>query len=210
MKVLLVNGSSHVHGTTAMALNEMVSIFEKEGIETEIIQTGAKPLADCLQCGACRKKGKCVIDGDGVNEFVEKAREADGFVFATPVYFAHPSGRLFSFLDRAFFSVGYEYVPFRHKPAAAVAVARRAGNTASLDAINKYFGIAQMPVAGSTYWNMVFGLTAKDAPKDAEGMQTMRNLARNMIWMMRCFAEGKKNGVPYPEAESAEMTNFIR
>lgn len=210
MKVLLVNGSSHVHGTTAMALNEMVSIFEKEGIETEIIQTGAKPLADCLQCGACRKKGKCVIDGDDVNEFVEKAREADGFVFATPVYFAHPSGRLFSFLDRAFFSVGYEYVPFRHKPAAAVAVARRAGNTASLDAINKYFGIAQMPVAGSTYWNMVFGLTAKDAPKDAEGMQTMRNLARNMIWMMRCFAEGKKNGVPYPEAESAEMTNFIR
>ena len=210
MKVLLVNGSSHVHGTTAMALNEMVSIFEKEGIETEIIQTGAKPLADCLQCGACRKKGKCVIDGDGVNEFVEKAREADGFVFATPVYFAHPSGRLFSFLDRAFFSVGYEYVPFRHKPAAAVAVARRAGNTASLDAINKYFGIAQMPVAGSTYWNMVFGLTAKDAPKDAEGMQTMRNLARNMIWMMRCFAEGKKNGVPYPAFERSAMTNFIR
>ena len=210
MKVLLVNGSSHVHGTTAMALNEMVSIFEKEVIETEIIQTGAKPLADCLQCGACRKKGKCVIDGDGVNEFVEKAREADGFVFATPVYFAHPSGRLFSFLDRAFFSVGYEYVPFRHKPAAAVAVARRAGNTASLDAINKYFGIAQMPVAGSTYWNMVFGLTAKDAPKDAEGMQTMRNLARNMIWMMRCFAEGKKNGVPYPAFERSVMTNFIR
>ena len=211
MKVLLVNGSSHVNGTTMMALNEMVSVFEKDGIETEIIQTGAAPLADCLQCGACGKKGQCVFEDDGVNEFVQKAREADGFVFASPVYFAHPSGRLFSFLDRAFFSAGCDgYSAFRHKPAAAVAVARRAGNTATIDAINKYFGIAQMPVAGSTYWNMVFGRNAGDAPQDAEGMQTMRNLARNMIWMMRCFAEGKKNGVPYPAFERSAMTNFIR
>ena len=144
-----------------------------------------------------------------LNEFVEKAKDADGFVFATPVYFAHPSGRIFDFLDRAFYSSnGYEN--FKFKPGAAVAIARRGGTTASLDALNKYFGIAQMPTAGSTYWNMVHGLTAEDAPKDEEGMQTMRNLAKNMIWMMRCFEAGKKAGVPYPDTEKQFCTNFIR
>ena len=176
MKVLLVNGSSHTHGTTMRALEEMIRVFEAEGVETEVIQTGSKPLADCLQCGACAKSGKCVFADDGVNEFVEKAREADGFVFATPVYYAHPSGRIFSFLDRAFYSTG------------------RAG----------------MPDAGSTYWNMVHGAVAEDAPQDEEGMQTLRNLARNMIWMMRCFAVGKEQGVPYPETEKKVSTNFVR
>jgi multimeric flavodoxin WrbA len=209
MKVLMVNGSSHVKGTTMAALEEMKKVFEQEGVETEVIQPGGKPLADCLQCGSCRKTGKCVIQDDGVNEFVEKAEKADGFVFATPVYYAHPSGRIFSFLDRAFYS-NPGYRAFRFKPAAAVAVARRGGTTAALDALNKYFGIAQMPAAGSTYWNMVHGLVAEDAPQDAEGMQTMRNLARNMVWMMRCFAAGRKSGVPLPETETDAFTNFVR
>ena len=209
MKVMLVNGSSHVHGTTMKALEEMIKIFEEEGVETEVIQLGGKPLADCLQCNVCQKTGKCVIQDDGVNEFVEKAREADGFVFATPVYYAHPSGRIFSFLDRAFYS-NQRSDTFAFKPGAAVAVARRGGTTASLDALNKYFGISQMPTAGSTYWNMAHGIVAEDAPEDKEGMQTMRNLARNMVWMMRCFEEGKKNGVPYPQTEAGAYTNFVR
>ena len=208
MKVLLVNGSSHINGTTMRALEEMVKIFDAEGVETEVIQTGSKPLADCLQCNACAKTGRCVIDDDGVNAFVEKARTADGFVFATPVYYAHPSGRIFSFLDRAFYSAGKDV--FRCKPGAAVAVARRAGTTASLDALNKYFGISEMPVAGSTYWNLAHGLMAEDAPEDGEGMQTLRNLARHMVWMMRCFAAGKEAGVPLPDSERDTMTNFVR
>lgn len=209
MKVLLVNGSSHAHGTTMAALNEMIKVFHAEGVETEVIQTGSKPLADCLQCGVCAKTGRCVLgDEDGVNSFVAKAREADGFVFATPVYYAHPSGRIFSFLDRAFYSAGKDV--FRCKPGAAVAVARRAGTTASLDALNKYFGISEMPIAGSTYWNLAHGLVAEDAPEDGEGLQTMRNLARHMIWMMRCFAAGKAAGVPLPETEYSVKTNFVR
>lgn len=207
MKVLLVNGSSHTHGTTARALDEMIGVFKAAGVETEVIQLGGSPIADCLQCGKCAELGRCVIDGDGVNTFVEKAKEADGFVFATPTYYAHPSGRIFSFLDRVFFS---NSDVFMFKPGAAVAVARRAGTTAALDALNKYFGISQMPVAGSTYWNMVHGRIAVDAEEDLEGLQTMRNLARNMIWMMRCFELGQINGIPYPETEWDAKTNFVR
>lgn len=212
MKVLLVNGSSHANGTTMKALEEMIKIFEANEIETEIIQLGNKPLADCMQCNVCQKTGKCVFKDDGVNEFVEKAEKADGFVFATPVYFAHPSGRIFSFLDRAFYSNGKNevYEAFQFKPSASVAVARRGGTTVALDALNKYFGIAQMPIAGSTYWNMVHGLYADEAHKDEEGMQTMRNLAKNMVWMMRCFSEGRKNGIPYPQTETTACTNFIK
>ena len=149
---------------------------------------------------------------DGVNEFVVKAKEADGFIFASPVYFAHPSGRILSFLDRVFYSSGSDevYEAFQFKPGAAVAVARRGGCTATLDALGKYFGIAQMPVASSTYWNMTHGLEASDAGQDQEGMQTMRNLARNMVWMMRCFALGKKEGIPFPQTESQAVTNFVK
>ncbi|MGN0240636.1 MAG: flavodoxin family protein [Candidatus Weimeria sp.] len=212
MKVLLVNGSAHPHGTTMRALEEMIGIFKEEGVETEVINVGGRPIADCLQCNQCRKTGECIFKDDGVNEFVKKAREADGFVFATPVYFAHPSGRIFSFLDRAFYSNERDeiYEAFRFKPGAAVAVARRGGTTAALDGLNKYFGIAQMPIAGSTYWNNVHGLYADEAPKDEEGMQTMRNLARNMVWMMRCFEAGQKAGVAYPDTESSYTTNFIK
>ena len=206
MKVMLVNGSGHNDGTTMKALDEMIKIFSEADIETEVIQLGNKPIADCMQCNVCGKTGKCVFD-DEVNSFVEKAKDADGFVFASPVYYAHPSGRLFSFLDRAFYS-GSKV--FNFKVGAAVAVARRGGTTATLDAINKYFGISQMPTAGSTYWNMVHGRVADDAQYDEEGRQTMRNLARNMVWMMRCFEIGKNNGVSYPETERTYMTNFVR
>ena len=206
MKVLLLNGSIHENGTTMRAINEIIGVFNAEGVETEVIQLGAEPVSDCLACRSCSKTGKCVID-DGVNEFVAKAREADGFVFATPVYYAHPSGRIFDFLDRVFFS-GSD--AFAFKPGAAVAVARRGGTTAALDAINKYFGISQMPIAGSTYWNNVHGHNAAAAELDEEGMQTMRNLARNMAWMMRCFEMGKNNGIEYPATESEAKTNFIR
>lgn len=209
MKVLLVNGSSHVHGTTMAALEEMVKVFDAEGIETEIIQTGSKPLADCLQCGACRKTGRCAFgNDDGVNAFIDKAREADGFVCASPTYYAHPSGRIFSFLDRVFYAAAPEV--FRLKPGAAVVVARRGGNTANFDALNKYFTISEMPVVSSSYWNMVHGHNAEEAAQDAEGMQTMRNLAHNMVWLLRSIEAGKAAGVPQPAGERGAVTNFIR
>lgn len=203
MKVIFVNGSSHLQGTTMAAIKEMEKIFHDAGVDTEIIQTGNAPMVDCLQCNVCRKIGECVFKEDGVNEFVEKAKDADGFVFATPVYFGHPSGRIYDFLDRAFYraKVNEVYEAFMFKPGAAVAVARRGGCTAALDGLNKYFGTTQMPIAGSTYWNMTHGLYGEEASQDEEGMQTMRNLARNMIWMMRCFELGKKEGIPYPETE---------
>ena len=207
MKVLLLNGSSNLKGCTYTALEEIAKTLQEEGIDTEIFQIGAEPLRDCIGCGGCRKGNGCVFRDDCVNEFVEKAKEADGFVFGTPVYYAHPSGRIMSFLDRAFYSGG---AAFRFKPGMAVASARRAGTTASLDAINKYFGINQMPTVGSTYWNMVHGLYGEEASHDEEGMQTMRNLARNMIWMMRCFKLGRESGILYPETETNACTNFIK
>ena len=144
---------------------------------------------------------------DAVNEFVEKARTADGFVFGTPVYYAHPSGRVLSFLDRAFYSGSGA---FKFKPGASVAVARRGGTSASFDVMNKYFGISQMPVAGSTYWNIAHGRTPGEVVKDAEGMQTMRNLAKNLAWMMKCFEAGKNAGIELPDTESGNRTNFVR
>ena len=210
MKVLMLNGSCKKEGNTYNALLEIGKQLEKEGIDYEIFQTGSEPVRDCIGCGGCAS-GKCVYTDDAVNEFVEKARTADGFVFGTPVYYAHPSGRILSFLDRVFFSA--ENVtpnPFAFKPGASIAVARRGGTTASFDVLNKYFGISQMPIAGSTYWNISHGLVAEDAKQDEEGMQTMRNLARNMIWMMRSFAVAKEQGVPYPDTEKNVSTNFVR
>jgi multimeric flavodoxin WrbA len=212
MKVLLVNGSSHAAGTTMKALNEMIKVFESAGVESEVIQLGGKPIADCLQCNVCQKTGKCVFKDDGVNDFVEKAYKADGFVFASPTYYAHPSGRLLSFLDRAFYSSCRDevYDAFKFKPGAAVVTARRGGTSTSYDVINKYFGIAQMPVVTSTYWNHVHGMTAEDADQDEEGLQVMRNLARNMIWMMKACAAAKESGIDLPKTETEAFTNFIR
>jgi hypothetical protein len=209
MKVILVNGSSHANGTTMRAIAEMEKTFASGGIETQVIQLGGSPVRDCIQCNSCRKTGECVFKDDGVNDFVRAASSADGFVFATPVYYAHASGRLLSFLDRAFYSsAGYK--EFKFKPGAAVAVLRRAGATAAIDDITKYFGIAQMPVPGSTYWNTVYGIDAEEAEVDAEGLETLRNLASNMIWMMRCFKAGRDAGVELPKTEKTAVTGFIR
>ncbi len=206
MKVLMLNGSSKPNGNTYIALQEVGQQLAREGIEYEIFQMGAEPVRDCIGCGGCSEKG-CVFQEDKVNEFIAKAKEADGFVFGTPVYYAHPSGRIQSFLDRVFYSSSRA---FAFKPGASVAVARRGGTSASFDVLNKYFGIAQMPVVGSTYWNSVHGRTPGEASQDAEGLQTMRNLAKNMAWMLKCFALGRENGVSLPDTETGIRTNFIR
>ena len=206
MKVLMLNGSPKANGNTYTALLEIGKQLNKENIEYEIVQIGGAPMRDCIGCGRCTENG-CIFSDGGVNEFIAKAKEADGFVFGTPVYYAHPSGRILSFLDRVFYSGGRA---FKFKPAASVAVARRAGTTASFDCLNKYFGISQMPVAGSTYWNNVHGAVPGEVSFDEEGMRTMRNLAINLAWMIRCFDAGKKNGIPLPETETGNKTNFIR
>ena len=209
VQVLVLMSSPRKNGNTDRLADAFIKGVEENGYTTEKVYVNYQNIKPCLGCNVCQKTGKCVIKDDGVNEFVEKAKTADGFVFATPVYFAHPSGRIYDFLDRVFYSAG-GYDAFKFKPGAAVAVARRGGTTAALDGINKYFGIAQMPVAGSTYWNMVHGLYGEEASQDEEGMQTMRNLARNMIWMMRCFKLGRESGILYPETETNACTNFIK
>lgn len=206
MKVLMLNGSSHTAGNTFAALEEIGRQLSEEGIGYEIFQLGTAPIRDCTGCHGCTEKG-CVFTDDGVNEFIAKAKEADGFVFGTPVYYAHPSGRILSFLDRVFYSSGSV---FAFKPGAAVSVARRAGCTASVDVLNKYFGISNMVSVGSNYWNIVFGRVPGEAKQDAEGLQTMRSLARNMAWLLRCIEKGRENGIERSKTEKKVMTNFIR
>ena len=208
MKVLLLNGSSHPHGCTDTALREISAGLEATGIQTEIRFLGNDPVRDCTACGACKiAPGRCVFDDDIVNEMITKAEIADGFVFGTPVYYAHPSGRILSILDRAFYAGKHA---FAHKPAAAIASARRAGTSASLDVLQKYFTISQMPIVSSTYWTMVHGSKQEDVLQDAEGLQTMRNLAANMAWLLKCIEAGKAAGIDTPQAESGARTNFIR
>ena len=206
MKVLLLNGSPHEFGCTYTALREVAGALEEGGVETEIFWIGNKPQGGCIACGACGKTGKCAFDG-GVNEFVEKAREADGFIFGSPVHYAAASGSITGFLDRAFYSGS---PAFQGKPGAAVVSARRAGTTAAFDQLNKYFAINEMPVVSANYWNMVHGSTAADVEQDLEGLQTMRVLARNMAWLMKCVAAGKAAGVERPAQEQKQRTNFIR
>ncbi len=206
MKILLLNGSPHPHGCTFTALSEVAGALEKNGIETEIFQIGNQPISGCIACGKCRDTGKCVIS-DGVNDFVEKAKSADGFVFGSPVYYASASGQISSFLDRAFYG---KSAIFEGKPGAAVVSCRRAGSTASLDQLNKYFTISGMPVVSSRYWNMVHGNTPEEVVQDKEGMQVMRTLGNNMAWLLKCIELGKAQGVSFPEKEPAQKTNFIR
>ena len=202
-KVLLLNGSPHPHGCTATALEEMEKTFRQEGIETELIQVGSKSIRGCIACGQCGKLGRCVFD-DLVNETAPKFREADGLVVGSPVYYGSPNGTLLAFLDRLFYSSSYS----KHmKVGAAVVSCRRGGNTASFDVLNKYFTISGMPVASSTYWNQVHGFSAEDVKKDLEGLQTMRNLARNMSFLIRAIADAReKNGLP--EVERGAFTSF--
>jgi len=208
MKVLLLNGSSRPNGCTYTALQAVAQTLQDNGIQTEIIFLGNEPVLDCTACRTCSKEpGRCVFDNDIVNRIIEKAQEADGFVFGSPVYYAHPSGRILSILDRVFFS---GKAAFAHKPVAAVVSARRAGTSSSLDVLQKYFTISQMPVVPSTYWPMVHGYTPEDVLQDEEGIQTMRNLAANMAWMLKCIEAGKAAGIEPPIAETEARTNFIR
>lgn len=211
MKVLLVNGGPHEKGCTYTALLEVSKTLNEEGIETEIFWIGVKPIAGCIACGKCKELGKCVFN-DTVNEFVEKAKEADGFIFGSPVHYAAASGAISSFMDRAFYSAGSSKQAniFRYKPAAAVVSARRAGTTSTYDQLNKYFGITEMPIISSRYWNMVHGSTPEDVLQDEEGMQTMRILGRNMAYYLKCIEAGKKAGIELPKREKTILTNFIK
>ena len=205
MKVLIINGSPHSKGNTAIALNEMVKIFEQENIEDKIVHVGNKMIRGCIGCGKCLEKGKCVFD-DVVNETAKIFEEADGVIIASPVYYGSANGTLISFLDRLFFSTHFDKTM---KVGASVVVSRRAGCTATFDELNKYFLISSMPLASSQYWNNVHGLNPGDAEKDLEGLQTMRVLAKNMIFLMKSIELGKKN-FGLPEKEEWIATHFIR
>ena len=203
-KVILLNGSPHAEGCTATALKEMIKIFQESGIETELIHVGSKSIRGCIACGQCSNLGKCVFDDDLVNQVAPKFEKADGLIVGSPVYYASPNGTILSFMDRLFYSTSFS----KHmKVGAAVVSCRRGGNTATFDALNKYFTISSMPVASSTYWNQVHGFTANDVRKDLEGLQTMRNLARNMTFMIRAFADAKEK-YGYPEMERGCFTSF--
>lgn len=206
MKVILVNGSPHRKGCTYTALMEAAGELNKNGIETEIFQVGTNPVAGCIACGACLKTGKC-FRNDVVNDFLEKVPEADGFIFGSPVHYASASGEITSFLDRVFYGRGSL---FANKVGAAVVSCRRGGATAAFDQLNKYFTMNNMIVVSSQYWNMVHGNNADEVVQDLEGMQTMRTLAKNMAWILKCIDAGKKAGVPLPEKEAPVKTNYIR
>ncbi len=210
MKVLLVNGSPHEKGCTFTALTEVAKTLSEEGIDTEIFWIDKKPLAGCIACKTCAKTGRCVFD-DRVNDFLDIAKDADGFIFGSPVHYAAASGAITSFMDRVFYTdLQSGKQSFYLKPGAAVISARRAGTTATFDQLNKYFTISEMPIISSCYWNMVHGAKPEDVEKDLEGLQTMRILARNMAWFLKCKEAGMKAGVQFPVKEEKIRTNFIR
>lgn len=211
MKVWLVNGSPNKEGCTHTALAEVAGTLREEGVEAEIFWIGNKPVGGCTACRSCFRTGLCVFD-DVVNEFHHIAKEADGFVFGTPVHYAGASGNMTGFMDRLFYTElgGNGNKAFRLKPAAAVLSARRAGTTAAFDQMNKYFTLHEMPVVSSCYWNMVHGARPEDVRQDAEGLRTMRVLGRNMAFLLRCLDAAKAAGVPQPTQEQRVFTNFIR
>lgn len=210
MKVLLVNGSPHKEGCTYTALCEIAKTLNEENIETEIFNVGTDAVSGCLGCKRCATLGKCFIN-DVVNEFVKKAHSADGFIFGSPVHYASASGAITSFMDRVFYCGKQSGVdPFYLKPATCIVSARRGGTTAAMDQLNKYFTITQMPIISSRYWNMVHGNSPKEVLQDKEGLQTMRILARNMAWFLRCKKAGEDAGVPLPKKEDFVFTNFIK
>ena len=211
MKVLLLNGSPNQEGCTHMALREVEKTLQEEGIETEIFWIGKRAIGGCIACLKCRTEKKCVLEG-GVNEFMELAKSADGFVFGTPVHFAGASGNIISFLDRLFYSTGVsgQREIFRLKPGANIAIARRGGTTAALDQLNKYQTYCEMPLVSSSYWNMVHGARPEQVAEDKEGLHTMRVLARNMAYLVKCQEACKGAGLDKPEMEPKEWTNFVR
>lgn len=210
MKVLLINGSPHLKGCTNVALEEIAATLEQEGIGAQIYQLGPEPVSGCRGCGSCTKLGRCVIK-DKVNEFLDLAKDFDGYIVGAPVHYGSSAGNITSFLDRAFFvNFCAERNIFEHKPGAAIVSARRSGTTATLDQLNKYFLITEMPVIAGRYWNMVHGLKAEDVKQDLEGLQNMRILARNFAWHLKCVKAADDAGIPRPELEKVVYTNFIR
>lgn len=208
MKVILFNGSTHTNGCTAQALTIVANTLNQQGIETEILSIGTTAIHDCIACGACKKGAHtCVFKDDCVNTWLEKVQNADGFVFGSPVYYAHPTGAILSAMDRLFYAGG-QYM--RHKPAAAILTARRAGTTASMDVINKYFAFNQMPIVTSTYWNQVYRDSNGTPTADAEGTQVMQHLANNMAWLLKCIAAGKQQGITAPAQAKTTFTNFVQ
>lgn len=208
MKVILINGSPNKEGCTYTALKEVSDTLNKHNIDTEIFYIGKKAVSGCIACNYCREHFKCCMD-DKVNEFMQKLPEADGVVVGSPVHYASASGMITSFLDRIF-RVGFLNNAWANKPGAAVVSCRRGGATATFDQINKYFTMNNMPVVSSQYWNQVHGSNPEEVRKDLEGMQTMRTLANNMAWLLKCIDAGKKAGIPLPELEPRIFTNFIR
>lgn len=204
MKVLLINGSPRKSGNTNIALSEAAKALEGEGVETEIVHIGTKAVQGCIACGKCGELGRCVFKDELYNNVREKLKEADGIIIGSPVYYAGPNGSLCALLDRLFYSAS-EFL--KYKPAASVAVCRRGGASATFDRLNKYFTISNMPVVSSQYWNSVHGRLPGEASQDAEGLQVMRTLGRNMAWLLKSIREG---GQPRPEAEPREVTSFIR
>lgn len=206
MKVLIINGSPKANGNTAFALAQMAEVFAENGVETETLQIGSQLIRGCIGCGSCYKTKKCIFN-DQVNETAAKLDTCDGIVVGSPVYYASPNGTLLSFLDRLFYSTGH--IDKSMKVGASVVCARRGGCTAAMDVLNKYFTISAMPVASSTYWNQIHGGKPGEAALDAEGIRTMRNLAKNMVFLMKSIAMGKEEtGLPEPEPKV--FTNFIR
>ncbi len=204
MKVLIINGSPRRGGNTSIALQEMVKIFDAEGVETEILQIGNQDIRGCIACNRCSQTGKCVFD-DMVNEAAPKLEACDGLVVASPVYYASANATLVAFLTRLFYSTHFDKTM---KVGASVVCARRGGLSATFDELNKFFTINGMPVASSQYWNSIHGREAGEAAQDAEGLQTMRTLARNMVFLMRSIALGR-DAYGLPEREPFERTNFI-
>lgn len=205
-KVLMINGSPHEFGCTYTALKEVADTLEKNGMETEILYLGIKPVAGCIACGKCGQTGRCVFN-DQVNRVLEKLAEYQGIVVGSPVYFAGPTGQICAFLDRLFYCGGDR---MKGKVAAAVVSCRRGGATAAFDRLNKYFTISNMHVAGSQYWNQIHGKTPAQAVKDLEGLQTMRTLGQNMAWLIKSIAAGEASGLAAPEYEKTQITNFIQ
>ncbi|MDD4274848.1 MAG: flavodoxin family protein [Desulfobacter postgatei] len=210
MKVILVNGSPHPKGCTFTALKTVAKVLEEEEIQSLIFHIGTKPMSGCIGCGKCEKTGRCAFS-DRVNEFINLAEEADGFVFGSPVHYAAATGSMTCFMDRAFFpSFCAQSDIFRLKPGAAVVSARRSGTSTTLDQLNKYMTWAEMPVISSRYWNMVHGNTPEEVMHDLEGLQIMRVLGKNMAWFLACKQAGENVGIAIPGKETRIATNFIR
>ena len=208
-KVLLINGSPHEHGCTDIALEEIIKVLRREEIETELLWLGTKPVQDCISCFGCKKNGAgCVFKTDAVNEILRRADEFDAIIAGSPVYDAGPSARICAFLDRLFFAAPENL--FAGKLAASIVSCRRGGASASFDRLNKYWSINNMHVVGSQYWNQVHGLRREDVLKDEEGLQTMRTLAMNMAWLIKCIEAGRAAGVDFPVYEEHISTNFVR